>query len=174
MAEKNNGTKYVKFSLVILMIAGLSYYFTALNIFDGPGFSIKYDKFTQISHRQIGEYSLDYTGEVVFERRNYQLQLTYIHDVESANPLNITNDLISHLERSGSILYQSETLEEIYNDHIFYTTEIKFKSASEEAYVLYSIHYNEENDSLYYLICSSTLETPEDIMKKYLDTFTIK
>jgi hypothetical protein len=174
MFEETNGKRYVKFVLIVLVLAGLTYFFTALIVFNGPGFSIKYDRFTRVSHNQIGKYSLDDAGEVSFERRNYQLQLTYIHDVESADPIDITNDLISHLERSGSILHQSETLEEKYNGYIFYTTKLTFQSGSEEAYVIYSIHYDEENKSLYYLICSSTIRTPEDIIWKYLDTFTIK
>ncbi len=123
-------------TLVIVMV--FLYIFLPIE-FDGPGFSVNYNRFTNVKHEQIGDNPINEAGEVIFERINYQLQKTYINDVNSADPINITQKLISQIESSGIILNISKTIEEKHNDYIFHTTKLIFSDGSEEANMIFSI-----------------------------------
>ena len=173
---KNSYDKSFKIymGIIVLAISMLFLYLFLPIEFEGPGFSIKYKRFTNVNHEQIGDEPLNEAGEVIFERKNYRLQITYIHYVNNADLTDITKNLISHIETNGIILNKSETIEEKYNDNIFYTTKLIFSDGLEEANIIFSIHYNSKRESIYYLICSSKMNSPDKIMNEYIKTFKIK
>lgn len=173
---ENSYDKNIKIYMIIIVLAiGMFFLYIFLPIeFDGPGFSIKYNRFTNVKHEQIGDNPINETGEVIFERKNYRLQITYIHYVNNADLTDITKNLISHIEANGIILNKSETIEEKYNDNIFYTTKLIFSDGLDEANIIFSIHYNSEKGSIYYLICSSKMNNLDKIMNEYIRTFRIK
>ena len=123
---------------------------------------------------KILEYPLDETGEILFKGINYQLQITYINYVKEADPINITEKLISYLEDNGIVSERSNTVLDKINDYDFYTTELTFSDGVDSLYLIYSINFNSDNESLYYFICSSTVNTPRNVMQKYLNTFNAK
>ena len=160
--------------LIYFLFAIFFIYLVIPASFNGPGFSVKHSRFTWIKQMKILEYPLDESGEILFKGINYQLQITYINYVREADPINITEKLISYLEDNGIVSERSNTVLEKINDYDFYTTELIFSDGVDSLYLIYSINFNSDNESLYYFICSSTVNTPRDVMQKYLNTFNVK
>jgi len=168
---KNRSLTYI-IILLFLLILGTYYFYTPAS-FHGPSFSIKYNRLAHLEHNKIADDPIEASGEVILKRRNYEIKITYIDEIYEVDPIKITNDLISVIESVGTIYNKSNIKQEQYNNYTFYTTKMIFSNGEEEAYIKYAIHYNEDKNSLYYFIYTTT-NTPNEELEKILETFTIQ
>lgn len=162
---------YIFFIVLISVFASAILYFPAM--FKGPGFSFKYNRFSSVKYEPVGDNPLDEAGVVIVEGRTHVFKLTYIYKVEEADPLNIIEEFISYLETGGTVINQTQAYTEKYNGLLFHTVRLVFSDGIEEANIIYSIHYNTEKESLYYVVCSSTSTIPDEITSDYMKSFNI-
>ena len=168
-----NKVARVILGLIFIISVFISALYFVPVVFNGPGFSIQYNRFSRVKHEHIGDNPLNEAGVVMVEGRTHQFKLTYVHDVEEADPLRITKDFISVLETGGMVINQSDINTEKYNDLLFYSVCLVFSDGLENVNIIYSIHYNTEKKSLYYIVCSSSHTIPDEIISDYLKSFNI-
>lgn len=168
----NKVAKISIFLIVLISVFGYAF-FSIPAVFEGPGFSFKYNRFSSVKHEPVGGNPLDEAGMVIVEGRTHVFKLTYVYKVEEADPLNIIEEFISFLETGGTVVNQSQVYTEKINGLLFHTVRLVFSDGIEEANIIYSIHYNTEKESLYYIVCSSTRTEPNEITSDYMKSFNI-
>ena len=109
----------------------------------------------------------------MIKRTNYEIKMTYINEVLEIDPIEVTNGLMSQIESAGTIYNKSDIMQVNYNSYTFYTINMIFSEGREKTYLKYAIHYNEENDALYYFIYTSKNSTNQEL-EKILESFKIQ